>query len=369
VKKIWKVFAVFLSVLFFVPAVASPRVQAEDLLRWKIMTQDGVSLGVVEGLTSVYSGRVIYYDPGGVSPNRCLNGCTFALDSYQNVQGTTTTSTATTTTTSTSTSTSTTTPASSSTKPFTGWTLRIAQLSQNQMQINGCLDNTGSTTPLIVTASWTVSKDGVTVGSGSGTSNGLILSGSSNPVCPTEFLANVSGLTASTEYVVTYTGGISGNIVTGSRTIITSNAPATTTSTSTSSTTSTTTIPKTTTTTTTVVPKVTTTVQPTSSTVVISGQVTTTTMAVVVDDGVEEGEVVADISLQKSGNSYMIRVASNREKTQMQIIARKKGAKNIVWTLTTDGNGAKGILTSRNLKGFTLALRVDGETVDTAKVS
>ena len=270
--------------------------------------------------------------------------------------------------TTTTTSTSTTTPASSSTKPFTGWTLRIAQLSQNQMQINGCLDNTGSSTPLIVTASWTVSKDGVTVGSGSGTSNGLILSGSSNPVCPTEFLANVSGLTASTEYVVTYTGGISGNIVTGSRTIITSNAPATTTTTSTTTTT-TTTIPKTTTTSTTVAPKVTTTVQPTSSTVVISGQVTTTTMAVVVDDGVEEGEVVADISLQKSGNSYMIRVASNREKTQMQIIARKKGAKNIVWTLTSDGNGAKSILTSRNLKGFTLALRVDGETVDTAKVS
>jgi len=253
------------------------------------------------------------------------------------------------------------------------------------MQINGCLDNTGSTTPLIVTASWTVSKDGVTVGSGSGTSNGIILSSSSNPACPTEFLANVSGLTASTEYVVTYTGGISGNIVTGSRTIITSNAPATTTTSTTSTTTSTTTtttttipktttttttIPTTTTTTTTVVPKVTTTVQPTSSTVVISGQVTTTTtMAVVVDDGVEEGEVVADISLQKSGNSYIIRVTSNREKTQMQIIARKKGAKNIVWTLTTDGNGAKGILTSRNLKGFTLALRVDGETVDTAKVS
>jgi hypothetical protein len=90
---------------------------------------------------------------------------------------------------------------------------------------------------------------------------------------------------------------------------------------------------------------------------------------VVVDDGVEEGEVVADISLQKSGNSYLIRVASNREKTQMQIIARKKGFKNVVWTLLTDGNGAKNILTSRNLKGFTLALRVDGETVDTAKVS
>lgn len=233
-------------------------VEAEDLKRWKIVTPSGEVLGIVEGLPSVYTNRVINYDPYGVTPNRCAAGCTFVLDSFQNVEGTTTTtavvattssSTSSTTTVaggsnsgitttsvqgSTSTSTSTaTTAAPSSAGPFTGWTLRIAQLSQNQMQINGCLNNTGSTTPLTVTASWTVSKDGVSVGSGSGTSSGLLLSSSSNPVCPTEFLANVSGLTASTEYVVTYSGGIAGNIVSGSRTIVTSNAPPTTTTTTT----------------------------------------------------------------------------------------------------------------------------------------
>ena len=241
-------------------------VQAEDLKRWRFvlpsgefLTENG-TIQVVEGLPSVYSNRVIYYDPYGKTPNRCAAGCTFALDTYQNEEGTTTTTAVVTTTssstsstttvaggsnsgttttsvqssTSTSTSTSTTTTAApSSAGPFTGWTLRIAQLSQNQMQINGCLNNTGSTTPLTVTASWTVSKDGVSVGSGSGTSSGLLLSSSSNPVCPTEFLANVSGLTASTEYVVTYSGGIAGNIVSGSRTIVTSNAPPTTTTTTT----------------------------------------------------------------------------------------------------------------------------------------
>ena len=247
---------------------------------------------MVEGLPSVYSSRVIYYDPYGKTPNRCAAGCTFALDTYQNEEGNTTTTASSTTTTasstttvvgvttttisggfnsgttttsvqgSTSTSTSTTTTtAPSSAGPLTGWTLRIAQLSQNQIQINGCLDNTGGTTPLTITASWTVKKDGVTVGSGSGTSNGLLLSSSSNPACPTEFLANVSGLTASTAYVVTYTATTATQTVTGSRTVVTSNAPPTTTTTTT-----TTVAPATTTTTTTVAPTTTTAALTTSTT-------------------------------------------------------------------------------------------------------
>lgn len=158
-----------------------------------------------------------------------------------------------------------------------------------------------------------------------------------------------------------------------SPTTTTTVAPTTTTtSTSTTSTTTTTVVPTTSTTSTsttatTVAPKTTTTVQSTTNTVAVSGQVTTTTIATVIDDGEEQSEIVADVSLLKFGSSYKISVNSNREKTVMQIIARKRGAKNIVWTLTTDDNGAKSILTSRNLKGFTLALRVDGETVDTAK--
>ena len=55
------------------------------------------------------------------------------------------------------------------------------------------------------------------------------------------------------------------------------------------------------------------------------------------------------------------------EEEEMQIIAKKKGKKNISWMLKTDDSGSKQILTSRSLKGFTISLRVDGETVDTAK--
>ena len=130
----------------------------------------------------------------------------------------------------------------------------------------------------------------------------------------------------------------------------------------------TTTTTSTTTTSTTIKPASSTTVQPIVNTAINSGSAsTTTTIDTLFDDGSEQQEVIADISLQKSSNNYLIRITSNQEKTAVEIIARKKGAKNIIWKLVTDSNGAKRILTSRNLKGFTLALRIDGETIDTAK--
>ena len=142
--------------------------------------------------------------------------------------------------------------------------------------------------------------------------------------------------------------------------------PPITTSTVTTTTSSTTTTS--TSTTTTIKPASSTTVQPIVNTAINSGSAsTTTTIDTLFDDGSEQQEVIADITLQKSSNNYLIRITSNQEKTAVEIIARKKGAKNIIWKLVTDSNGAKRILTSRNLKGFTLALRIDGETIDTAK--
>lgn len=231
-------------------AYTSP-VKAEDMKRWKVVDSNGNVLAgvVVEGLPSIYSTYVISFDPGGVSPNRCANGCTFILDSYQNVEGTTSTSSTSTTTTiaggsnigttnttQVSASTTSTLPPQSGSGVLTGWTLRIAQLSTNQMQINGCINYSGSSTAKVfdIAVSWTVSSGGTQIANGSGSSRGLNLQ-TSGTTCPTEFLANVSGLSPSTEYLVSYTGGIPGNIVTGSRAVVTSNAPPTTLTTSTTS--------------------------------------------------------------------------------------------------------------------------------------
>jgi hypothetical protein len=102
------------------------------------------------------------------------------------------------------------------------------------MQINGCINYSGSATTKVfdIAVSWTISSGGTQIATGSGSSRGLNLQ-TSGTTCPTEFLANVSGLSPSTEYLVSYTGGIPGNIVTGSRAVVTSNAPPTSSTTTT----------------------------------------------------------------------------------------------------------------------------------------
>ena len=150
-------------------------------------------------------------------------------------------------------------------------------------------------------------------------------------------------------------------------------SPPTTTTTTSTTTTTTTTTSTTTSTTTTTVPKTTTTMtepeeeNTTATTKPKSKATTTTTKPADFDDGTEEDELVADIQVKKLGSNYSIRITSNQENNEMQIVARRKGQKNISWTIKTDDSGAKRISTSRNLRGFTLFLRVDGETVDTAK--
>ena len=241
-------FVVLVTLSISVLGAHTSPVHAEDMKRWQLVDPDGKKVAgfIVEGLPSFYSTYITYFTPESQYYELCKRGCSFVLDSYQNVEGTTSTSSTSTTTTisggSNSGTTTTSTQVSASTTStlapqsgsgvLTGWTLRIAQLSTNQMQINGCIDYSGSATPKVfdIAASWTISSGGAQSASGSGNSRGLNLQ-TSGTTCPTEFLANVSGLSPSTEYLVSYTGGISGNIVTGSRTVVTSNAPPTTTTT------------------------------------------------------------------------------------------------------------------------------------------
>ena len=245
-------FVVLVTLSISVLGAHTSPVHAEDMKRWQLVDPDGNKVAgfVVEGLPSFYSTYITYFTPESQYYELCKRGCRFVLDSYQNVEGTTSTSSTSTTTTisggSNSGTTTTSTQVSASTTStlapqlgsgvLTGWTLRIAQLSTNQMQINGCIDYSGSANTKVfdIAVSWTISSGGAQIASGSGNSRGLNLR-TSGTTCPTEFLANVSGLSPSTEYLVSYTGGISGNIVSGSRTVVTSNAPPTTSTTSTTS--------------------------------------------------------------------------------------------------------------------------------------
>jgi len=85
----------------------------------------------------------------------------------------------------------------------------------------------------------------------------------------------------------------------------------------------------------------------------------TTVQDAIEDDGVEDD--FAEISVRTSSGKYDIRVSSSYSETEMVIRARKSGARAIVWNLTTSSEGARRILTSRNLSGYTLTLLVDDE--------
>jgi len=349
------------AMIFVAVGVPAAIAEAEDLKRWRFVLPDGSflvengTIAVVEGLPSVYSTYVIYFDPYGHVPNRCAGGCTFALDSFQNEEGTTTTSTP-----EPGAGTSSTAPAPSTTVGSTsgrwsGMTLRLAQLSQNQMQVQGCLNLLGAQVDVApaqaITASWSVTQGGRVVATGSDATAVLSsIGGSGSVVCL--FLANVTGLVASTEYLVSFVAGVSGDMVSGSRTITTSNDPSTST-----------------TTTTTVEPSVTATRRGrvTSTTVPTRRSTTTTSEPVFEDDGELEDDY-AEIDVRQVGGRFELRVTSTFQGADMVLRARAPGRRSIVWRFSMEDAGLRRISTTRNLAGYTVTLWVDGVRADVMSV-
>jgi hypothetical protein len=85
------------------------------------------------------------------------------------------------------------------------------------------------------------------------------------------------------------------------------------------------------------------------------------------DDGAEE-DFYATLSVSKrSDGKYRLAILSNVVEDQLIITATKKGAKSIVYKVQTSEFGGISILTSRNLAGFILTLRFDGEKLASVK--
>jgi len=84
------------------------------------------------------------------------------------------------------------------------------------------------------------------------------------------------------------------------------------------------------------------------------------------DDGLEDD--FAELSVRLSDGKFDLRVNSSYPDTDMVIRARKPGVRVIVWNFTTTSDGARRILTSRNLSGYTLSLLVDDEVFHRVRV-
>ena len=82
-----------------------------------------------------------------------------------------------------------------------------------------------------------------------------------------------------------------------------------------------------------------------------------------------EDTVDGELAIAKVEGGYRLRIDTNSPETAFTIVARKPNAKVLKWALDTKSSGAVVFTTKRNLAGYTLRLRMEGETLDVVKVS
>jgi predicted nucleic acid-binding Zn-ribbon protein len=89
---------------------------------------------------------------------------------------------------------------------------------------------------------------------------------------------------------------------------------------------------------------------------------------IVESDGSEEEPAATLAVTKKSNGKYQIKINSNVAEEQFIITATKKGSKTVTYKATTNDSGDVIVQTTRNLSGFTLTLRLNGEYMDKEKV-
>ncbi len=99
-----------------------------------------------------------------------------------------------------------------------------------------------------------------------------------------------------------------------------------------------------------------------------SGSAGKSSTAITDDDG-EEMELSATLSVAKQGNKYLIKVDSNIAGGSLSLVATKKGSKSISFKVGTDEVGSFVLRTTRNLKGYLLVLKYNGELLHKIQVN
>jgi len=77
-----------------------------------------------------------------------------------------------------------------------------------------------------------------------------------------------------------------------------------------------------------------------------------------------DGELV----ITRSGGTYRLRVETNSPETPFTVTARRPGAKVLKWSLDTKATGAVAFSTRRDLSGYTIRLRMEGQTLDVVTI-
>jgi len=81
-----------------------------------------------------------------------------------------------------------------------------------------------------------------------------------------------------------------------------------------------------------------------------------------------EVEIEAEISVKKSSNKYQINVSSNIASGTFELLALKQGSKSLKFVLKTDEDGNKKFTSNRNLNGYRLVLKYNGEQINSYSI-
>ncbi len=81
-----------------------------------------------------------------------------------------------------------------------------------------------------------------------------------------------------------------------------------------------------------------------------------------------EDTIDGEIGVAKIAGGYRMSVDTNSPDTPFTIVGRKANAKVLKWSLNTQTTGAVLFTTKVNISGYTLRLRMEGETLDVIKV-
>lgn len=82
-----------------------------------------------------------------------------------------------------------------------------------------------------------------------------------------------------------------------------------------------------------------------------------------------EDTIDGEIRVAKIADGYRVSVDTNSPDTPFTIVGRKANAKVLKWSLNTKTTGAVLFTTKMNISGYTIRLRMEGETLDVIKVA
>ena len=96
---------------------------------------------------------------------------------------------------------------------------------------------------------------------------------------------------------------------------------------------------------------------------------TITAIAPIPEEILDEVKVVGSVNLKTlTTKATVLTLDVNAPKSKVQVVATKKGSKSLTQTVVMDADGNRSVKFNKNLKGFTIKIIVDGQTLDTIKV-